>query len=131
MLPNHPDFWICEFAYQGKDWQKTRILKAIRWIDKYEKKEYFGRFEWMPIYSYACYVTSLELDAWCTHEKYKPRATSETWIEQIKSQLYAGMSLTDDFWANDTYSYCKYSLAACCSGLQLIGYDETAPQETF
>jgi hypothetical protein len=101
ILPTHPDFEVCEFAYQGKDWQKARILKAVRWIDKYEKKEYFGHLEWIPIYSYACYMTSLQLDAYSVHEEYKLRATSETWIEQIKSQLYAGMSLTDDFWAND------------------------------
>lgn len=35
------------------------------------------------------------------HEIYKQRSTSETWIEQVKSQLLAGKTLTDNFWAND------------------------------
>ena len=35
------------------------------------------------------------------HEVYKQRSTSETWIEQVKTQLLAGATLTDNFHAND------------------------------
>jgi hypothetical protein len=54
-----------------------------------------------PVYEYACYCSNLELDAFELHENYKQRSTSETWIEQVKSQLLAGATLTDDFHAND------------------------------
>ncbi len=35
------------------------------------------------------------------HKIYKQHSTSETWIEQVKSHVIAGATLTDDFWAND------------------------------
>ena len=35
------------------------------------------------------------------HELYKQRSTSETWIDQVKNQLLAGATLTDNFYAND------------------------------
>jgi len=35
------------------------------------------------------------------HKNYCERATSENWIEQIKNQLLASTTLTNDFWAND------------------------------
>jgi len=101
LLIDHPGFAVCEFTYKGKDWKKARTLKAIRYIEKYEQTEYFGQIESIPVYGYVCYVTTLKIDAWSTHKKYNERATSETWIEQIKSQLYAAMTLTNDFWAND------------------------------
>ncbi len=101
ILTDYSGFAVCEFPYKSKDWNKARILKAVRWIEKYEQTQYFGQIEYVPIYRYACYVTTLNASVWSIHEKYNERATSETWIEQIKSQLYAGMSLTNDFWAND------------------------------
>lgn len=97
----HPGFWVCEFSYQCKDWKKPRQFKAVRWIDKHEKKIFFGQVEWVPVYKYACYCTNQEIDAWAAHECYKQRSTSENWIEQVKNHLLAGMTLTDDFWAND------------------------------
>ena len=42
-----------------------------------------------------------EKDALSLHELYNQRSTSETWIEQVKSQLLAGTTLTDNFHAND------------------------------
>lgn len=97
----HLGFWVCEFSHQCKDWQKPRQFKAVRWIDKYEKKAFFGTIEWAPVYKYACYCTNQNMDAWAVHECYKQRSTSENWIEQVKNQLLAGMTLTNDFWAND------------------------------
>ena len=93
--------WVCEFSHQCQKWEKPRQFKAVRRIDKYEKKTFFGKTEWAPVYKYACYCTNLNLDAWATHECYKQRSTSENWIEQVKNHLLAGMTLTNDFWAND------------------------------
>jgi hypothetical protein len=54
-----------------------------------------------PRYEYACYCSNLDGNAIALHELYKQRATCETWIEQVKSQLFADTTLTDDFHAND------------------------------
>ncbi len=35
------------------------------------------------------------------HERYNERCTSENWIEQVKNQLLAGKTLTNNFHAND------------------------------
>jgi hypothetical protein len=56
----------------------------------------------VPVYQYACYCSNLsDKTAIDLHEIYKERSTSETWIEQVKSQLLAGKTLTNDFHAND------------------------------
>jgi hypothetical protein len=95
------DIWICEFDYEGSGWKKKRKLKAIRTIKKWIETEYFGKIVLVPEYQYACYCSNVEGDAFELHELYKQRSTSETWIEQIKSQLLAGKTLTSDFHAND------------------------------
>lgn len=100
-VDGHPEFWACEFSHQCKNWKKPRQFRAIRWVDKYEKKIFFDKTEWVPIYKYACYCTNQNIEVWAVHECYKQRSNSENWIEQVKNQLLAGMTLTDDFWAND------------------------------
>jgi hypothetical protein len=100
---------ICEFEYQARQWRKKRILKAIRTItgytsaeySGYTSAEYFGQIQQVPIYEYACYCSTLELKPDGLHEKYNERSTSENWIEQVKNQLLAGKTLTNDFHAND------------------------------
>jgi len=84
----NPSIAICEFDYQCKDWSKKRRLRAIKII-------------LVPEYEYFCYCSNLEVNAIILHELYKERATSETWIEQLKSQLLAGSTTTNDFHAND------------------------------
>jgi len=91
----------CEFEYQSKQWSKKRNLKAIRTIIGYTEKDYFGEKQKLPIYAYACYCSNLELEPEELHEKYTERSTSENWIEQVKNQLLAGRTLTNDFHAND------------------------------
>jgi hypothetical protein len=102
-LEGHNGIAICEFDYSTKSWNgKVRKLKAIRQIKKYEQREFFGEKQIMPVYEYFCYISSYEdKNAYQLHQLYQPRATSETWIEQVKSQLLAGKTLTDNFWAND------------------------------
>ena len=102
-VKNQAGVWICEFEYAPKSWNgKKRKLKAIRTIKEYVEREFFEKTELIPIYQYACYVSSYhEKDGAELHALYKQRSTSETWIEEVKSQLLAGKTLTDDFWAND------------------------------
>jgi hypothetical protein len=101
VLENESHVAICEFEYKAAFWKKTRKLRAIRTITKWEEVEFWGSKQLVPVYEYACYCSNLELDAYQLHELYKQRSTSETWIEQVKNQLLAGATLTDDFHAND------------------------------
>jgi len=100
-LPDNPNIAICEFTYQGKQWKKKRTLKAIRTISEWVTVEFMGKAQLVPKYEYSCYCSNLDGDAVFLHELYNQRSTSETWIEQVKSQLLAGATLTDDFHAND------------------------------
>ena len=96
------DIAICEFEHKAAPWKKARVLKAIRTVKEYVDTDFFGVRKIIPVYQYACYVSSYEdLNAAGLHENYKQRSTSETWIEQVKGQVMAGATLTDDFWAND------------------------------
>jgi len=101
VLENEPNIAICEFDYQAKSWKKSRKLRAIRTITKWAEVDFMGSKQFVPVYEYACYCSNLDLDAYQLHEIYKQRSTSETWIEQVKSQLLAGATLTDNFHAND------------------------------
>ena len=101
LLDGHDDIWVCQFDYKAGTWTKSRVLKAVRRIKKYETREEFGKQVFVPVYEYACYCSTLALDVWDIHKKYVERSVSETWIEQVKSHLFAGTTLTDNFWAND------------------------------
>ena len=101
LFDGHSNTWVCEFSYKTQNWTKERTLKAVRQVKKYEQREKFGRTVLVPVYQYACYCSTLPLDVWATHEKDCERSVSETWIEQVKSQLFAGSTLTNSFWAND------------------------------
>jgi hypothetical protein len=97
------DIAICEFDYTTRAWNgKSRKFKAIRTVKEYVEADFFGVTKKVPVYQYACYVSSYtQKDATELHDLYKERSTSETWIEQVKGQLLAGKTLTDNFWAND------------------------------
>jgi len=95
------DVAICEFDYRAKSWQRSRMLKAMRSVKEYVEVSYLGEKKIIPVYQYACYISSYDMDAMELHELYKQRSTSETWIEQVKGHTMAGATLTDNFWAND------------------------------
>jgi hypothetical protein len=102
-LAGQKEISVCEFEYSTKSWNgKLRKLKAIRTIKEWAVKDFLGEKQRVPVYEYACYISSYtDKNAYELHQIYKQRAESETWIEQVKSQLLAGKTLTDDFWAND------------------------------
>jgi hypothetical protein len=101
VIDKQKDIAICEFAYKAGSWKKSRILKAIRTVKEYVETDFFGESKTVPVYRYACYISTYELDAVGLHNIYKQRSTSETWIEQVKGHVIAGATLTGDFWAND------------------------------
>lgn len=96
-----PGIWVCKFDYKNANLKSSLKLKALRSIKEYKELDFFGEKELVPVYEYACYASNLDLDAIELHNLYKQRSTSETWIEQVKTQLNAGNTLTQDFWAND------------------------------
>jgi len=101
VIDTQKDIAICEFGYKAGSWKKSRILKAIRTVKEYVETDFFGESKIVPVYQYACYIGTYELDAAGLHNIYKQRSTSETWIEQVKGHVMAGATLTGDFWAND------------------------------
>ncbi|MBC8146666.1 MAG: IS1380 family transposase [Bacteroidetes bacterium] len=101
VIDKQKDIAICEFAYKAGSWKEARILKAIRTVKEYVETDFFGENKIVPVYQYACYISTYKLDAVGLHNIYKQRSTSETWIEQVKGHVMAGATLTGDFWAND------------------------------
>ncbi len=101
VIDTQKDVAICEFAYKAGSWKEARILNAIRTVKEYVETDFFGESKIVPVYQYACYISTYELNAAELHKIYKQRSTSETWIEQVKSHVMAGATLTGDFWAND------------------------------
>ena len=93
--------YCCQIKYKAKGWGTERTLFAIKTVKKYVQVDYFGKKQLVPVYQYACYISNIGLDAEILHELYRERSESETWIEQVKSQLMAGKTLTHNFWAND------------------------------
>ena len=57
-------------------------------------------------YDFFCYVTSENYTPWQTHKTYGKRATSETWIEEAKSQMGLAHLKTDHFIANAALFQC-------------------------
>lgn len=100
-LAENNDISICEFDYKGSGWKKTRKLKAVRMVVNRTRFSFFGKTMIAEEYEYVCFCSDLTVSATELYKKYSERSTSETWIEQVKSQLMAGKTLTDDFWAND------------------------------
>lgn len=95
------DIAICEFDHKAIGWSKSRKLRAVRSVKEWHIVEYLGQIEKVAEYEYACFCSDLPGTATELYKKYSERSTCETWIEQVKSQLMAGKTLTDNFWAND------------------------------
>ena len=100
-VKGHTKVSVAQLQYQCKSWSKPRTLKVIRTIVGYNEKKFLWGIDRVPIYEYACYCSTLNLPTEALHDLYKQRSTSETWIEQVKSQLMANKTVTKSFWAND------------------------------
>lgn len=101
----NPKISTCEFEYQCSGWKTSRKLKAVRFFKGYEHElnnQPLGLLP-IPVYDYFCYCSNLDFSALELHKLYGKRAESENWIAQVKNQLFAGNTLTNDFWANDLF----------------------------
>ena len=92
---------VCTFEYKAKAWSKSYTFMGIRILKGYDRISFFGKVEYVAVYTYICLATNIDCTELEAYELYKQRSTSETWIEQVKGQLRAAKTLTDSFWAND------------------------------
>jgi hypothetical protein len=97
---NRPGWEQCEFQYQAKGWSHPRFFVAVRQRKEVENHHPQGELLELEHYDYFCYVTTEPLTPWQAHRKYGERATSETWIEEGKSQMGLAHIKTDHFLAN-------------------------------
>jgi hypothetical protein len=98
-VPGRPGWQQCEFRYRAKDWNEERFFVAVR-REKPIEDQPQGDLLPREAYDFFCYVTSEPLSPWLAHRKYGERATSETWIEEGKSQMALAHIKTDQFLAN-------------------------------
>ena len=100
--PVDPRTATCRFIHQCSGWRNPRMFYAVRVVKQMVEVDYFGEKQFVPEYEYFCYCSNLKgLDALQLHTLYGSRSESENWIEQTKNSLYAGKTITHDFWVND------------------------------
>lgn len=97
-IPEQPGTAYCQFDYQCTGWERPRRFVGIRTLQQTLSE---GLLFPQPVYTYACYVTTLEEAPVQVHAVYKDRGECENWIEAVKNQLGAGTTLVDHYWAND------------------------------
>ena len=103
---HHPGWEQCEFQYQAKDWTVPRFFVAVRQPKEVDQDHPQGELLERVEYEYFCYVTTEPLSPWQAHRAYGERATSETWIEEAKSQMGLAHLKTDHFLANAALFQC-------------------------
>ena len=97
----HPGWEEATFSHQCGTWSKARPFVAVRYQTGVTDDMYKT-----PIYDSFCYVTTEKMSPMETHRHYGKRATSETWIEECKSQMGAGHIRTSEFLANSALFQC-------------------------
>jgi len=100
-IPGKEGWEQCSFWHCAKGWNASRLMVAVRQKQKVESST-SGQLNLIePVkYDFFCYVTTGDYTPWQTHKIYGERATSETWIEEAKSQLGLAHIRTDNFLAN-------------------------------
>ena len=105
-IKNKPGWQETTFEYKCNNWNSKRIFKAIR-VEIPEENPEDLLFE-IKRYSYSCYVTTdCHLTSLAVHEKYKKRATCETWIEEGKNQVALANIKMDSFEGSSILFQCS------------------------
>lgn len=91
----------CQFKHKCGSWKKERTFYGIRKIERYEEKPFLGEKQLIPVYVYSCFCSTLKESPQSIYKRYRERSTSETWIEEVKSQAQAGKTVTNSFFANE------------------------------
>lgn len=97
-VPGMPNYEICDFDYQLGTWNKSRHFSAVRILELVETE---GQLFPKKVWKYFCYCTNVVDNPLQIHRLYGDRGTSENWIENVKSQMFGGQLLTNNFWANE------------------------------
>ncbi len=105
VIPGQPGWQQCRFWYRAESWNASRLLVAVRQQLPVTPSKQLSLFESVR-YDFFCYVTTEDYTPWQTHQTYGKRATSETWIEEAKSQLGLAHLKTDCFLANAALFQC-------------------------
>ncbi|MDZ7694269.1 MAG: IS1380 family transposase [Balneolaceae bacterium] len=96
-IPGQPDTEYCEFTHQCEGWDRPRRFIAVRICRQVTTEGLlFPKYH----YCHACYVTTLQEAPLEIHRCYRDRGEAETWIQAVKSQIGAGTTLVNEFWAN-------------------------------
>jgi hypothetical protein len=103
---HQPGWEQCEFQYRANDWKQARLFVAVRCRKECADDHPQGELLAIEHYDYFCYVTTEPLSPWQTHHAYGERATSETWIEEAKSQMGLAHLKTEHFLANAALFQC-------------------------
>lgn len=98
-IEGKPGWEQCEFWHCCHGWKASRLLVAVRQKKSVPISSQGTLFDVLH-YHYFCYLTTENYTPWETHKIYGERATSETWIEEAKSQLGLAHLKTNDFLAN-------------------------------
>ena len=104
-ISGQPGWEQCCFWYRAKSWNASRLMVAVRQQHPVIPSQQLSLVESVS-YDYFCYVTTENYTPWQTHKTYGKRATSETWIEEAKSQLGLAHLKTDSFLANAALFQC-------------------------
>ena len=104
-IKGKPGWEQCQFWYKAGSWNASRLMVAVRQQQKVAPSKQQSLIE--PVsYDFFCYVTTENYTPWQAHKTYGKRATSETWIEEAKSQLGLAHLKTDSFFANAALFQC-------------------------
>jgi len=104
-IKGKPGWEQCRFWYRAGSWNASRLLVAVRQRQEVLPSRQQNLVD--PVcYDFFCYVTTENYTPWQTHKTYGKRATSETWIEEAKSQLGLAHLKTDSFLANAALFQC-------------------------
>ena len=104
-MSGSPDQECCSFYHQCASWETERRFVAIRSLKEELRIEDGDTIDY-KIYNYICYVTDLPESEKLIHRLYQKRGESENWIENLKNQVFDGITV-DHFWATEAFWICS------------------------
>jgi hypothetical protein len=124
-IRRQPGWEQCEFQYQANGWRHPRFFVAVRCRIECADDHPQGELLALEHYESFCYVTTEPLSPWQAHRTYGERATSETWIEEAKSQMGLAHLKTDHFLANAALFQCAVLAYNTARWMALLSGNDT------
>jgi hypothetical protein len=117
----------CVFTHKCGNWNQLRTFYGVRRITGTTTEEMLGEITDVPVYMYSAFCSNIDCSAQDIYRSYRERSTSETWIEEVKSQAFAGKTLTDSFHANEML----WLLNAMAYNIGVLARKKTVSAVTF